>query len=315
MTLSKIRNMFSNSKNLRIGYIGLGKMGLNMTKNAIDHGHEVVATDIDEDAVEEASEYGAEPAHSIEEVVEKLGTDQRIIWMMVPHGDPVDQTVDKLKDYLDEGDIVIDGGNSHYEETERRSQELLEEGIHFFDIGVSGGPDGARNGACMMAGGPKSQWNRIEPLVKDLCVEDGYGYFGSTPNGHFVKMVHNGIEYGMMQAIAEGFDVMQKSNKEIDLEKTAKVYNNGAVIESSLIEWLKEGYGEFGEGLDEASGRANESGEGRWTTEAADELDVPTDVITDALDARLRSQENPSYQGQIITLLRHKFGNHSLDGA
>lgn len=314
MPIDKIKNKLSGDK-LKIGYIGLGKMGLNMTKNAIDHGHEIVATDLDEDAMREAEEYGAETSDSVEGVVEKLDTDTKIVWMMVPHGDPVDQTVDKLKDLLDEGDIVIDGGNSHYEESQKRSGILAEEGIHFFDIGVSGGPDGAREGACMMAGGPESEWDKIESLIKDLCVEDGYGYFGATPNGHFVKMVHNGIEYGMMQAIAEGFDVMRKSEHDINLEKAAGVYNNGAVIESALIEWLKEGYDEFGEGLEEASGRANESGEGRWTTQVAEELGIPTDVITDALDARLRSQDNPNYQGQIITLLRHKFGNHSLDGA
>lgn len=315
MPIDKIKNTLSSEDKLKIGYIGLGKMGLNMTKNAIDHGHEIVATDINEDARKEASDYGAETAESVEGVVEKLDTDTRIVWMMVPHGDPVDETVSKLKEHLNEGDIVIDGGNSHYEESQRRSGELAEENIHFFDIGVSGGPDGAREGACMMAGGPESEWKRIEPFIRDLCVEDGYGYFGATPNGHFVKMVHNGIEYGMMQAIAEGFDVMKKSDKDIDLEKAAGVYNNGAVIESALIEWLKEGYEEFGEDLDEASGRANESGEGRWTTQAADELGTPTDVIKDALDARLRSQDDPNYQGQIITLLRHKFGNHSLEGA
>lgn len=314
MPINKIKNTLSGNK-LKIGYIGLGKMGLNMTKNAIDHGHEVVATDINEDARKEAAEYGAETAESVKRVVEKLDTDTKIVWMMVPHGDPVNQTVDKLKDLLDEGDIVIDGGNSHYEESQRRSGELAEENIHFFDIGVSGGPDGAREGACMMAGGPESEWERIEPLIRDLCVEDGYGYFGATPNGHFVKMVHNGIEYGMMQAIAEGFDVLKKSEYDIDLEKAAGVYNNGAVIESALIEWLKEGYAEFGEELDAASGKADESGEGRWTTQVAEELGIPTDVITDALDARLRSQDDPSYQGQIITLLRHKFGNHSLEGA
>jgi 6-phosphogluconate dehydrogenase len=300
---------------MELGYVGLGKMGLNMTKNAIDHGHEIVATDINEEARKEAADYGAETTESVEGVVEKLDTETKIVWMMVPHGDPVDETVSKLKELLDEGDIVIDGGNSHYEESQRRSGELAEENIHFFDIGVSGGPDGAREGACMMAGGPESEWERIEPLIRDLCVEDGYGYFGATPNGHFVKMVHNGIEYGMMQAIAEGFDVLKKSEYDLDLEKAAGVYNNGAVIESALIEWLKEGYDEFGEGLEAASGKADESGEGRWTTQVAEELGVPTDVITDALDARLRSQDDPNYQGQIITLLRHKFGNHGLEGA
>ncbi|MFB6245335.1 MAG: phosphogluconate dehydrogenase (NAD(+)-dependent, decarboxylating), partial [Candidatus Nanohaloarchaea archaeon] len=315
MPIDKIKNTLSSDDKLKIGYIGLGKMGLNMTKNAIDHGHEIVATDINEDARKEAADYGAETAESVEGVVEKLDTETKIVWMMVPHGDPVDETVSKLKEHLDEGDIVIDGGNSHYEESQRRSGELAEENIHFFDIGVSGGPDGAREGACMMAGGPESEWERIEPLIRDLCVEDGYGYFGATPNGHFVKMVHNGIEYGMMQAIAEGFDVLKKSEYDIDLEKAAGVYNNGAVIESALIEWLKEGYDEFGEDLEAASGKADESGEGRWTTQVAEELGVPTDVITDALDARLRSQEDPNYQGQIITLLRHKFGNHSLEGA
>lgn len=315
MNLSRIKHKLIGGKKLQIGYVGLGKMGLNMTKNALDHGHQVVATDINEEAVRKAEDHGATAAESVEQVVDKLNSETKIVWMMVPHGEPVDQTVTKLKDLLDEGDIVIDGGNSYHENSQRRSGELAEHNIHFFDIGVSGGPSGARNGACMMAGGPESQWNKIEPLIRDLCVEDGYGYFGATPNGHFVKMVHNGIEYGMMQAIAEGFDVMKKSENQIDLEKTAQVYNNGAVIESSLINWLKEGYGEFGENLGEASGKANESGEGRWTSEEGEKLGVPTDVITDALDARLRSQEQPNYQGQIITLLRHKFGNHSLDGA
>jgi 6-phosphogluconate dehydrogenase len=298
---------------MRLGYIGLGKMGENMVKNLVDHGHEVVAHDVNEEPVQRVSDYGAEPADSPEDLVGSLEA-RRVVWVMVPH-QVVGDVLEELSELLDEGDLVVDGGNTNYKETDDHAEMLEEHGIDFLDIGVSGGPSGARNGACMMAGGERSDFEHIEPVLEDLNVEGGYGYFGPTPSGHFVKMVHNGIEYGMMQAIAEGFDVMEESSLDLDLQEVARVYNNGAVIESSLMEWLKEGYGDHGTELEDVSGRANESGEGRWTTEAAEELGVPTDVIEDALDARLRSQESPNYQGQVITLLRHKFGGHSLDGA
>ncbi len=300
---------------MKIGYIGLGKMGQNMVYNLLDHNHEVVAYNRSLEPVKEVEQAGAEGAYSYEELVNTLrNLERKIIWIMVPAGDPVDAVLEDITPLLNEGDIVIDGGNSRFTSSMERHTQLKEKGIHFIDVGVSGGPSGARHGACMMAGGEKEIYDVLAPLLADLCVENGYGYVGEGGAGHFVKMVHNGIEYGMMQAIAEGFDVIRQSDFSSDLEEVAKVYNNGSVIESRLIRWLKDGYKEFGPDLESVSGAAEESGEGRWTVEWAKDKGMSVDVIEDALDARLRSQEQPNYQGKIITLLRHQFGGHSLNG-
>jgi len=297
---------------MQIGYIGLGKMGSNMVKRMLDHDHDVIAYDKNTSAVSDVVDAGADGAESIEELVNACSA-PRTIWIMVPH-EFVGDVLDQLMPLLDEGDRVIDGGNSPFQKTLKRNKELNEKGITYMDVGVSGGPDGARNGACMMIGGPQELYNELEGLFADLTVENGYGYMGKTGAGHFVKMVHNGIEYGMMQAMAEGFDIMDSSEEfDLKLEEIARVYNHGSVIESNLMQWMQNGFEEFGEHLEDVSGTAHASGEGRWTMEYAEDHDIPARVITDAVAARDDSKENPNYQAKIIQALRNQFGGHDPD--
>ncbi|MCR4283982.1 MAG: decarboxylating 6-phosphogluconate dehydrogenase [Parcubacteria group bacterium] len=295
---------------LKIAYIGLGKMGLNMVERLIKKGYEISAFDINEEARRKADEAGALTFDSIEKLVRREES-PRLIWIMVPYKF-VDDVLEKVKPILQKGDTVIDGGNSPYKESIRRAKKLKEMGINFLDVGVSGGPSGARNGASLMIGGEKKDYEKYEELFKDLSAPEGYGYMGDHGAGHFVKMVHNGIEYGMMQAIAEGFAIMKKSPLNLNLTKIAEVYNNGTVIESRLISWLGKAFKEEGEGLKEISGKISHSGEGLWTVEASKELEVPAPVIEDSLNFRINSQENPSYTGQIVSALRNQFGGHEV---
>jgi 6-phosphogluconate dehydrogenase len=228
---------------------------------------------------------------------------------MVPH-QAVDAVLDEIVPFLAQGDTIIDGGNSPYKESIRRSRELQARGIDFLDAGVSGGPAGARTGACIMVGGRREVYQRFEKLFQDLSADRGYGYMGTSGAGHFVKMVHNGIEYGMMQALAEGFSIMKRSAFDLDLTRIADLYNHKSVIESRLVGWLKNAYEQYGRDLDGISGSAAQSGEGRWTVDAANELGVPTPVIKGALDFRLESQNRPSYAGKVISVLRNQFGGH-----
>jgi len=230
---------------------------------------------------------------------------------MVPH-QAVDAVLKELTPLLKKGDVVVDGGNSPYKESIRRARELEVKGINFLDAGVSGGPAGARNGACIMVGGNKEVFQKFESLFRDLSVPDGYGYMGRTGAGHFVKMVHNGIEYGMMQALAEGFAVMKASDFGLDLKKVADVYNHKSVIESRLMGWLRSAFVQYGEDLKDISGSAAQSGEGMWTVEAGKELEVPTPIIQAALDFRIQSQANPSYTGKLVSAMRNQFGGHDV---
>lgn len=296
---------------MKIGYIGLGKMGQGMVKRLLENGHEVIATDPLAAAREEIAAAGAQIAENAIALVKAIDA-PRTIWVMVPHK-YVDDVLDEIAPLLSEGDTVIDGGNSPYKESVRRGAALEEKELRFMDIGVSGGPSGARNGACMMAGGKRDVYAEYESLLKDLCVPEGYGYMGKTGSGHFVKMVHNGIEYGMMQAIGEGFAIMkEKKEFEIDLTKVAGVYSHGSVITSSLVSWLENAYKEEGENLDAISGEVSHSGEGLWTVEAAKELGVDAEIIEKSLAFRESSQGNPSYTGQVVSALRNQFGGHDV---
>jgi len=228
----------------------------------------------------------------------------------VPHKF-VDEVLDELTPLLKPGDTIIEGGNSPFRKSMQRAKKLEKKGINFLDVGVSGGPGGARNGACMMVGGKKSHYNKLKPLLKDLCVNNGYGYMGKAGAGHFVKMVHNGIEYGMMQSIAEGFDLMSRSNDfNLDLKEIARVYNRGSVIESRLIGWLVSGFKKFGASLKGVSGGASATGEGEWTSQFAHQLGVTDKVIHESVRARTRSKKKPSFQGKIIMAMRNQFGGH-----
>ncbi|HPF47071.1 MAG: decarboxylating 6-phosphogluconate dehydrogenase [Alphaproteobacteria bacterium] len=295
---------------MKIGYIGLGKMGLAMVKRLLDHGHEVVATDPNEAARKEAEAAGAETVVNLTEFDEKL-PGEKFIWIMVPHN-VVDQVISDLSDILKPGDVIMDGGNSNYQETVRRGNDLKEKGLVFMDVGTSGGPSGARNGACMMIGGDREKFQKYEQLFKDLSTEGGYAYMGKTGAGHFVKMVHNGIEYGMMQAIGEGFEILQKSPFDLDLAEVSRIYNNGSVIESRLVGWLQKAYREEGVELSNISGEVSHSGEGLWTVEAAKKEGVPAPVIEASLKFRIDSTGNPSYTGQVVSALRNQFGGHSV---
>jgi 6-phosphogluconate dehydrogenase len=295
---------------MKLGYIGLGKMGFNMVERLLEKGHEVVAFDRDREAVAAIASKGAEPAASLEAMVVRLQA-PRLIWIMVPYG-AVDAVLQELMPLLAKGDAVIDGGNSPYKHTMRRAGELGDRGIEFLDAGISGGPGGARTGACIMVGGKQEVYRTYETLFRDLALENGHLYTGPSGSGHFVKMVHNGIEYGMMQALAEGFSVLKTSPFGLDMADVAKLYEHGSVIESRLVDWLREGYEQFGSELKEVSGTAAQSGEAMWTIEAARELGVPVPVIQASLDFRLASARNPSYTAKIISVLRHQFGGHEM---
>jgi 6-phosphogluconate dehydrogenase len=260
--------------------------------------------------VKAIAERGAHPADSIRGLVAALEA-PRLVWIMVPY-QAVDEVLSELVPLLGKDDTVIDGGNSPYKESIRRSGELQAKGIHFLDAGVSGGPSGARNGACIMIGGREEIFRKHEQLFRDLSVENGYAYVGGAGAGHFVKMVHNGIEYGMMQALAEGFSVMRASPLSLDLERIAGLFNRQSVIESRLVGWLKNAYATYGDELQGVTGSPAESGEGKWTVDAARELGVSVPIIEGAHEFRAASRARPSYTGRIIAALRHEFGGHDL---
>ncbi len=293
-----------------IGYIGLGKMGFNMVERLLDKRYNVVAHNKSKEPVDEIAKKGAKAAYSLKDLVSSLET-PRLIWLMVPH-QAVDAVLGELVPLLEKGDTVIDGGNSPFKDSIRRAKEIEKEGINFLDAGTSGGPGGARDGACVMVGGRKKVFEKFKDLFKDLSAPEAYGYMGKSGAGHFVKMVHNGIEYGMMQAIAEGFAVMKKSDFNPDLREVSRVYNHRSVVESRLVGWLKGAFEQYGEDLSEISGSVKHTGEGKWTVETAKELEIPVPIIEGALKFRDDSQDNPSYTGQIVSALRGQFGQHEV---
>lgn len=295
---------------MKIGYIGLGKMGLNMVERLLEKGNDVVAYAPSEDSRKAAAALGAQSTETLKECVEAL-VSPKLIWLMVPAG-AVDSVLLELTPLLTEGDTVIDGGNSPYKESIRRADQLHEKGVRFMDIGVSGGPFGARNGACLMIGGPREMFDQYEGLFVDLSVPNGYAYMGKPGAGHFVKMVHNGIEYGMMQAIAEGFAVMKASDFSLDLQEVSRIYNQKSVITSRLTEWLENAFKQHGTELNDISGSVAQSGEGLWTLDAAKELGIPVEVIETSVRFREQSQENPSFTGKVVSALRNQFGGHQV---
>lgn len=296
--------------NKTIGYIGLGKMGKGMAEHLVEKGWQVVAYNRSPEPTKELAQKGAIPAYTLEEVVKQTAS-PRLLWLMVPH-QAVDEVLAELVLLLKEGDTVIDGGNSFYKDSMRHALELKEKDIHFLDAGTSGGPGGAKAGACTMVGGEKDIFDRYEDLFRDISVKDGYAYMGAAGAGHFVKMVHNGIEYGMMQAIGEGFEVMKRSPFALDLTKVAELYNHQSVIESRLIGWAKSAFEEYGEDLESISGSVSHSGEGLWTVQTAKELGVPVPIIEGSLQFREDSHLNPSYTGQVVSALRNQFGGHEV---
>ncbi|HDR7353885.1 MULTISPECIES: phosphogluconate dehydrogenase (NAD(+)-dependent, decarboxylating) [Bacillus cereus group] len=295
---------------MRVGLIGLGKMGLNLGKNLMDHKHEVAAFDLNTSAVEEMKEYGATGVSSLSELVQSLES-PRILWVMVPHA-VVDSVINEITPLLSKGDILIEAGNSHYKESIRRYEQLKKDGIHFMDAGTSGGMEGARNGACYMIGGDQEAWDIVEPIFRDTAVENGFLYAGKAGSGHFLKMIHNGIEYGMMAAIGEGFEVLEKSEFDYDYEKVSRVWNNGSVIRSWLMELTENAFSKDAK-LDEIKGVMHSSGEGKWTVETALDLQTATPVIAMSLLMRYRSLDNDTFTGKVVAALRNEFGGHAVE--
>ncbi|EEL33678.1 phosphogluconate dehydrogenase (NAD(+)-dependent, decarboxylating) [Bacillus toyonensis] len=295
---------------MQVGLIGLGKMGLNLGKNLMDHKHEVAAFDLNASAVEEMKEYGATGVSSLSELVQSLQS-PRVLWVMVPHA-VVDSVIDEVTPLLSKGDILIEAGNSHYKESIRRYEQLKKDGIHFMDAGTSGGMEGARNGACYMIGGDQEAWDIVEPIFRDTAVENGFLYAGKAGSGHFLKMVHNGIEYGMMAAIGEGFEILEKSEFDYDYEKVSRVWNNGSVIRSWLMELTENAFSKDAK-LDEIKGVMHSSGEGKWTVETALDLQTATPVIAMSLLMRYRSLDNDTFTGKVVAALRNEFGGHAVE--
>ncbi|TYO96877.1 phosphogluconate dehydrogenase (NAD(+)-dependent, decarboxylating) [Desulfallas thermosapovorans] len=296
---------------MQIGLIGLGKMGFNLALNMRDHGHQVLGFSRTAATVQRAVAEGITGVDSVEEMVARM-PQRRVIWLMVPAGKPVDDNIAKLVPLLDEHDIIIDGGNSHYRDTLTRYRMLKEKNIDFVDVGTSGGTDGARHGACTMIGAEQAVFDYLEPLFRDICVKNGYLHTGPNGSGHFVKMVHNGIEYGMMQAIGEGFEILQKSDFSLDLAAVARVWNHGSVIRSWLIELTEKSFA-LDPGLASIKGVMHSSGEGLWTVQEALDLKIPVPVIAGSLFMRYRSEQEDTFSGKVVAALRNQFGGHQVD--
>lgn len=297
---------------MQIGMIGLGRMGMNMSIRLLRGGHKVVAHDSSGQRLREAKKAGAVPAATLRGLVKGLSR-PRIVWMMIPAGKPVDETIGCLAGMLDRGDIVIDGGNGYYRDDVRRHVELASHGLYYMDMGVSGGIWGLENGYCMMAGGDQKIFRKIEPILKSLAPEDGYLYCGPAGAGHFVKMVHNAIEYGMMAAYGEGFDLLHASPyaDDLDLAKVAGLWNRGSVIRSWLLELAQRAL-EKDPVLRNIRGYVEDSGEGRWTVQEAVSLGVAAPVTAVSLFNRFRSREEDSFSDRIIAALRNEFGGHAV---
>ncbi len=296
---------------MQIGFIGLGKMGFNLVQNLVQHQHQVVAYDIDNQLITKIKAEGATGVTSLAELARALNK-PRAIWLMIPAGHLVDAVLTELKPLLDADDLVIDGGNSNYKDSIRRAEDLKTQGVHYLDCGTSGGTSGARNGACTMIGGEKAAFSRVEAVFKDISVENGYLHTGAVGSGHFVKMVHNGIEYGMMQAIAEGFEVFEKSGFDLDFQAIASLFNHGSVVRGWLMELTENAFSKDPK-LATIRGRMNASGEGKWTLETALDLGVPTPVIALSLMMRYRSLQDDTFTGKVVAALRNEFGGHAVE--
>jgi len=297
---------------MQIAMIGLGRMGANMARRLLEGGHEVVVWDRSRDKTDTLVKEGATGAYSLKEVVEKLEK-PRAVWIMLPAGDPVEETITKLKEFLDPGDIVVDGGNSYYKDDIRRTKELESAGIAYVDAGVSGGIWGLEVGYCTMVGGSRDNFDHLEPIFKTLAPKEGYLYCGPTGAGHFVKMIHNGIEYGMMQAYGEGFEILEASEygPALDYAQLSHLWNQGSVIRSWLLELAEEAFKNDAR-LDEITGHVDDSGEGRWTVQQAIDTSVPAPVITESLFARFRSRQGNSFSNRVLAALRREFGGHAV---
>jgi 6-phosphogluconate dehydrogenase len=302
---------------MQLAMIGLGKMGGNMSRRLIAEGHEVVGYNRSPEAAKELEEEaGLIPAFSLEEAVQKL-TPPRVVWVMVPAGDPTEGVIKGLADLLDPGDLVVDGGNSNYKDTLRHADILAEKEIYMMDVGTSGGIWGLEQGYSMMVGGSDEAVERLRPALETLAPgpDKGWGHVGSNGAGHFVKMVHNGIEYGIMQAYAEGFEILKaKEQFDLDLHQVAEIWRFGSVIRSWLLDLIANALAED-QSLSDIAGYVPDSGEGRWTVFEAIDLDVPAPIIAHSLMARFVSRQEESYAAKLLAAMRNQFGGHAVKEA
>jgi 6-phosphogluconate dehydrogenase len=295
---------------MELGFIGLGKMGMNMVTRLRRDQHRVVAFDRSADLIKQAEAQGCTGASSLADLVGKLSA-PRAVWVMVPSGAPTEETVQAVAALLQPGDIIIDGGNTRFHDDVRRAAELKTRGIHYVDAGTSGGIWGLKIGYCLMVGGENTAVNRLAPVFKTLAPDDGWAHVGAAGAGHYVKMVHNGIEYSMMQGYAEGFELMSKSEYKLDLARIADLWMHGSVVRSWLLE-LAAGALKDDQKLEKLKGYVQDSGEGRWMIADAIEKDVPVPTLTTALFTRFRSRQEESFAEKMLAALRNAFGGHSV---
>jgi 6-phosphogluconate dehydrogenase len=297
---------------MKIGMIGLGRMGMNMARRLLQGGHEVVVYNRTRDKIDGMVGEGAEGAYTLEEMANKL-TPPRVAWMMLPAGAPVDEHIAILEGVLSEGDIVVDGGNSYYKDDIRRESQLSQRGLKYVDAGVSGGIWGLKVGYCLMVGGPRDAFDYLEPALATLAPPEGYLYCGKSGGGHFVKMVHNGIEYAMMQAYAEGYDIIEASPyaESIHYGELSHLWNQGSVIRSWLLELMESAF-EKDPKLTDIKGYVQDSGEGRWTVQQAVDTGVAAPLVAMALFMRFRSRETDSFSNRVLAAMRREFGGHAV---
>jgi 6-phosphogluconate dehydrogenase len=299
---------------MELGLIGLGRMGANMAIRLLQGGHRVVVQNRTfEKAQELADQHGAVAVRTLEELVGALQA-PRIVWLMLPAGPATDEHIDQLTPLLEPGDILIDGANNNYKVSIAHGEQLTTQGIRFMDAGVSGGIWGLQVGYCTMVGGDPETFAHVEPIFKTLAPPDGYMLCGPHGAGHFVKMIHNGIEYGMMQAYAEGFEIMEKSRYDLDLQKISHLWNQGSVVRSWLLELAERAFADDAD-LSGIRGYVQDSGEGRWTVQEAIDLDVPAPIITLSLQTRFRSRQDDSFSAKVLAALRNQFGGHAVKKA
>jgi 6-phosphogluconate dehydrogenase len=296
---------------MEIGIYGLGRMGGNMATRLARGGHRVVAANRSRGPVDEAVQHGAEAAYSIQELVSKLKA-PRVLWAMVPAGAVTDEALEEFARYATKGDTFVDGGNSNFHDSQRRAEKYTALGFKYLDIGVSGGVWGLQIGYCMMVGGPADAVATVKPLLDTLAPPDGWAHFGKSGAGHFTKMVHNGIEYGMMQAYGEGFELLHASEFQLDMRKVAQVWNHGSVVRSWLLELAERAFEAEGSDLAKIKGYVADSGEGRWTVHEAIDLGVPATVLAHSLFARFTSRQEDSYAMKVAAALRNQFGGHEV---
>ena len=296
---------------MQLGFVGLGRMGANMVRRLLRDDHEIVAYNRTPEKTKEIEGEGAGAAFSIEELVSKL-TAPRAVWIMVPAGDATEAQIAELMEHLEPGDTIIDGGNTNFHDDQRRHAALAENGVHYVDAGTSGGIWGLQVGYCLMVGGDEAAVKPLEPIFLSLAPEGGYLHVGGAGAGHYVKMVHNGIEYGLMQAYAEGFEIMHASSYDLDLAAISELWMQGSVVRSWLLELAGRAFRANGPDLEHIRGYVADSGEGRWTVQEAIDHDVPAPVITLSLLTRFRSRQDDSYGAKVLAALRNEFGGHAV---